>query len=108
MSWLKYYELIVMGNGLIVCFLDDFVKNNDFEINGINWCIGVRNCEKPLAGNAGQKCLEVEDGKITVWSLICENYSLVLKLWKKLQIDPWCIIRDSGQYWGWIMGKISV
>ena len=42
MSWLKCYELIVMGNGLIGWFLDDFVKNNDFEINWFNWCIGCK------------------------------------------------------------------
>jgi hypothetical protein len=36
MSWLKYYGLIVMGNGLIGWFLDDFVTNNDFETNLFN------------------------------------------------------------------------
>jgi hypothetical protein len=33
MSWVKCYRLIVMGNGLIGWILDDFVRNNDFEIN---------------------------------------------------------------------------
>jgi hypothetical protein len=42
MSWLKYYELIVMGNGLIGWLLDDFVTNNDFEIDFFNWCIGCK------------------------------------------------------------------
>jgi hypothetical protein len=37
MSWLEYYELTVMSNGLIDWFLDDFVRNNDFEINWFNW-----------------------------------------------------------------------
>jgi hypothetical protein len=36
MSWLKYYGLIVMSNGLIGWFLDDFVTNNDFETNLFN------------------------------------------------------------------------
>jgi hypothetical protein len=33
MSWLKYYGLIVLGNGLIDWILNNFVRTNDFEIN---------------------------------------------------------------------------
>ena len=50
------------------------------KLIGLIDVLGVRNCEKTLAGKAGQKCLEVEDGKILIWSLICKNYSFVLKL----------------------------
>jgi len=39
------YGLIVMGNGLIGWILDDFVRNNDFEINWFNWCVGCENIE---------------------------------------------------------------
>ena len=34
MLWINYYGLIIIG--LIGWFLDDFVKNNDFEINWFN------------------------------------------------------------------------
>jgi len=30
--------------------------------------LGVRNYEKTLAGNTRKKCLEVEDGEISMWS----------------------------------------
>jgi hypothetical protein len=39
MSWSKCYGLILMSNGLISWFLNDFVRNNDFEINWFKWCI---------------------------------------------------------------------
>jgi hypothetical protein len=48
--------------------------------------LGVRNIKKlwkkTLARNTGQKYLWVEDEEITSWSLIYENYSLVLEVWK--------------------------
>jgi hypothetical protein len=39
---------------------------------------------------------------------IWQNYNLTPTNLIKFHICPWSIILDSGQNWGWIMGKIPV
>jgi hypothetical protein len=63
MSWLKCFGLIVTDNDLISLILDDFVRNNDFEINWFNWCVGCKDIEKlwnTLAGNLDSMVLRLK------------------------------------------------
>lgn len=74
MSWLKYYGLIVIGNDLIGCFLDDFIRNNNSESNWFNWCIGCKKyweiVKKPLAGNLDSMILRLKMMKFKSGHLI--------------------------------------
>ena len=83
MNLLKCYGLIVIGNDLIDWILDDFVRNNDFEINWFNWCIGCENIEivKYHCWKSRQYDLEVEDDEISFWSL----------KFRYLQFSPWTL-----------------
>jgi len=68
MSWLKCFGLIVTDNNFISLILDDFVRNNDFEIDWINWCVGCKDIVKNPCWKFGQYGIEVKNAKISVWS----------------------------------------
>ena len=51
---------------------------------------------------------EVEDDKVLVWSLNMWNLHFSPLTLEKWQFGPQSKIKDYGQNWGLIMGKISV
>ena len=84
MSWLKCHGLIIMGNGFIGWILDDFVRNNDFEINWFNWCVGCENMKlwKNLARNLNRMVLNLKMMKFHFSPSNLDIYILVLELWE--------------------------
>jgi hypothetical protein len=71
-----------MGNGLISWFWNILGKDDDFELWLVTWWFWVRYFRRSVVDLWKNLGLRLKMMEFQFGPLICENYSLVLELWK--------------------------